>query len=120
HAGHIEHGHAGHGDHAGHGAHGDHAAQFRDRFWVSLALSLPVVFFSPMVQMWFGYTAPTFPGSAWVAPVLGTVVFVYGGWPFLTGAVQEARARQPGMMLLIGMAITVAFLASAATAFGLF
>ena len=118
HAGHATHaGHAGHGAHAG---HGDHAAQFRDRFWLSLVLSLPVVVFSPMVQMWLGYTAPSFPGSEWVAPVLGTVVFAYGGWPFLTGAVQEARARQPGMMLLIGTAISVAFLASAATSLGFF
>jgi Cu2+-exporting ATPase len=93
---------------------------FRDRFWLSFALTLPVVFYSDMIQEWFGYTAPTFPGSEWVAPILGTVIFLYGGSPFLKGAVQEARDRQPGMMLLIGMAITVAFFASAATTFGLF
>jgi Cu2+-exporting ATPase len=93
---------------------------FRDRFWLSLLLTLPVVFFSEMIQEWFGYTAPTFPGSEWVAPVLGTVIFVYGGSPFLKGAVGELRDRQPGMMLLIGMAIVVAFVASAATTFGWF
>ncbi|MEX1271177.1 MAG: heavy metal translocating P-type ATPase, partial [Acidimicrobiia bacterium] len=93
---------------------------FRDRFWLSLALSAPVIFWSEMVQEWFGYSAPTFPGSDWIAPVLGTAIFAYGGSPFLRGAVQEARNRQSGMMLLIGMAITVAFLASAATTFGWF
>ncbi len=93
---------------------------FRDRFWLSLALTIPIVFYSPMIQEWFGYTAPAFPGSEWVAPVLGTVIFIYGGMPFLRGAVQEVRDRQPGMMLLIGMAITVAYLASLATTIGWF
>jgi Cu2+-exporting ATPase len=106
--------------HAGHGGHGDHAARFRDRFWLSLALSLPVVAYSGMVQDWLGFTPPQFPGSAWVAPVLGTVVFLYGGWPFLEGGLAEARARQPGMMLLISLAILVGFGASAASALGLF
>ncbi len=126
---HEHHGHAehpgGHDQPAGHeGGHDQHAghsvAMFRDRFWLSLALTLPIVFFSPMIQEWFGFTAPSFPGSDWVAPVLGTIVFVYGGSPFLKGAVQEIRDRRPGMMLLIGMAITVAFLASAATTLGWF
>jgi Cu2+-exporting ATPase len=93
---------------------------FRDRFWLSLALTFPVFFFSEMIQEWFGYTAPTFRGSGWVAPVLGTVIFVYGGSPFLKGAVGEIRDRKPGMMLLIGMAVTVAFLASLATTLGWF
>jgi len=84
---------------------------FRDRFWISLTLILPVVVYSGMVQEWFGYTAPSFPGSGWLPPLLGTVIFIYGGSPFLKGAVQEASDRQPGMMLLIGMAITVAFFA---------
>jgi P-type Cu2+ transporter len=105
----------------GHDAHAGHSpAMFRDRFWLSLALTLPVVFYSTMVQEWFGYTAPEFPGSDWLSPVLGTVIFVYGGMPFLVGAVNEARRLQPGMMLLIGMAITVAFFASAATTLGWF
>jgi P-type Cu2+ transporter len=101
--------------HAGHSV-----GMFRDRFWVSLWLTVPAVFFSEMVQDWLGYDAPTFPGSEWVAPLLGTVVFVYGGSPFLRGAVGEVRDRRPGMMLLIGMAITVAFIASAATTLGWF
>jgi Cu2+-exporting ATPase len=113
--------HHGHDAHAGHDKHAGHSvAMFRDRFWLSLLLTLPVVFYSEMIQEWFGYTAPTFPGSEWVAPVLGTIIFFYGGSPFLKGAVQEARDRQPGMMLLIGMAITVAFLASVATTLGWF
>jgi P-type Cu2+ transporter len=84
----------GHGDHAH--DHGDHASLFRDRFWLSLVLSVPVVLYSSMVQDWFGYSAPSFPGDRLVAPVLGTVVYVYGGWPFLTGAVDEVRRRLPG------------------------
>jgi P-type Cu2+ transporter len=109
------HGHGGHGDHSGHDP-----ARFRDRFWVTLALTVPVVFFSPMFQDLLGYAAPRFPASTLVSPVLGAVIFVYGGWPFLQGAYEEARARQPGMMLLIGLAITVAFGASVATEFGAF
>jgi Cu2+-exporting ATPase len=93
---------------------------FRDRFWLSLALTVPVVFYSETIQGWFGYTAPSFPGSEWISPVLGTAIFAYGGAPFLKGAVREARDRQPGMMLLIGMAITVAFAASLATTLGWF
>ena len=112
-------------DHNGHrGGHDKHAghtvAMFRDRFWLSLILTLPVVFLSEMIQDWFGYTAPKFPGSEWIAPVLGMIIFFYGGSPFLRGAAGEVRARQPGMMLLIGMAILVAFLASVATTFGWF
>ena len=125
HAGHGDHdghaGHAGHGDHdghAGHGSHGDHAAMFRDRFWLTLALSVPVIYFSHMVQMLLGYTAPEFPGSPLIAPVLGTAIFVYGGAPFLKGGLEEARSRRPGMMLLIALAISVAYAASAATSLG--
>jgi hypothetical protein len=69
--------------------HGDHAAQFRDRFWLSLALTVLVVAYSGMVQEWLGFTPPQFPGSRWVAPVLGTVVFLYGGRP-VRGAVEAA------------------------------
>ncbi|AMB60588.1 ATPase [Microterricola viridarii] len=103
-----------HGEHAGHSV-----AMFRDKFWWSLVLSIPVVFFSPMVAHLLGYHLPEFPGSTWIAPVLGTVIFFYGGMPFLQGAVRELRNRQPGMMTLIAMAISVAFLASWATSLGL-
>ncbi len=122
--GHDHHGTAVAPEHAGHGGHDKHeghsVGMFRDRFWLSLAMSVPVIFFSEQVQEWLGYTAPSFPGSDWLAPVLGTAIFVYGGKPFLVGAVREARDRQPGMMLLIGMAISVAFLASLATTIGWF
>ena len=105
--------------HGGHD-HADHAAAFRDRFWISLALAVPVVVYSEMVQDWLGYSAPAFPGSDLVAPLLGTAIFVYGGQPFLTGAVSELRERRPGMMLLVATAISVAFVASVATSLGLF
>ena len=111
----------GNGHSGGHDKHAGHSvAMFRDRFWLSLILTLPVVFYSETIQNWFGYTAPSFPASEWIAPILGTIIFFYGGSPFLRGAVQEARDRQPAMMLLIGMAITVAFLASLATTAGWF
>jgi len=100
--------------------HGSHADVFRRLFWRNLVLALPIVFFSLMVQEWLGYTAPTFDGDSLVAPVLGSIVFFYGGWPFLTGGVGEIRSRRPGMMLLISMAIVVAYGASLATEFELF
>jgi Cu2+-exporting ATPase len=92
---------------------------FKNRFWLSLALSVPVVFFSPMVGHILGYMPPVFPGSTWIPPVLGTVIFLYGGQPFLTGGLLELKNRQPGMMLLIAMAITVAFAASWITSLGI-
>src|SRR4051795_4705528 len=110
HGGHAN--HSGHGDHSGHGGHGDHAAQFKDRFWISLLLAVPVVFFSAMFADLLGYTRPDFPGAGLIAPVIGTIIFVYGGQPFLTGGWSELKSRRPGMMLLISMAITVAFVAS--------
>lgn len=115
------HGHDSHDEHSGHGGHGghgDHAAMFKSKFWLSLALSIPVVFFSPMFADFLGYTLPEFPGAEWIAPVLGTVIYIYGGMPFLTGGWSELKSRQPGMMLLIAMAITVAFVASWVTSLG--
>ncbi|TDO63895.1 Cu2+-exporting ATPase [Kribbella sp. VKM Ac-2571] len=112
---HERHEHGGHEDHMNHdahGGHGDHAAQFKDRFWISLGLAVPVVFFSEMFADLLGYMRPEFPGAGLIAPVLGTVIFVYGGQPFLTGGWSELKSRRPGMMLLISMAITVAFVAS--------
>ena len=103
-----------HGQHAGHST-----AMFKNKFWLSLVLAVPVVFFSPMFAMLLGYTVPGFPGATWIPPVLGTIIFFYGGTPFLKGAVKELRSRQPGMMLLIGMAITVAFAASWITTLGI-
>ena len=103
-----------HGQHAGHST-----AMFKNRFWLTLALSVPVVYFSPMVGHILGYMAPDFPGAAWIPPVLGTAIFLYGGQPFLKGGLQELKDRTPGMMLLIGMAITVAFAASWVTSLGI-
>jgi P-type Cu2+ transporter len=93
---------------------------YRRRFWISLVLAGPVVAYSDMIQDWFGFTAPQFPGDGLVAPVLGTVIFFYGGAVFLTGAWSELLRRAPGMMLLVSLAISVAFLASAASTLGLF
>ncbi|MFJ5956230.1 copper-translocating P-type ATPase [Paenarthrobacter sp. NPDC092416] len=115
-------GHHAQDDHAVH-THGQHAghstAMFKDRFWQTLALSVPVVYFSPMFGHLVGYMPPEFPGSLWIPPVLGTVIYVYGGMPFLKGGLNELKSRQPGMMLLISMAITVAFAASWVTTLGL-
>ncbi len=107
--------------HAGHDRHEGHSvAMFRDRFWLSLLLTIPVVLWSHEVQMWLGYEAPAFPGSDLIPAILGTIVFLYGGSVFLRGAVPEIRERQPGMMTLIAMAITVAFVTSWAATLGLF
>jgi Cu2+-exporting ATPase len=101
------------------GGHAGHAELFRTRFWWSLLLTLPIVATSHMVMDWFGYDLD-FPGTSWVGPVLGTVVYLWAGSPFLTGARDELKARQPGMMLLVAMAVTVAYAASLATSLGWF
>ena len=110
-----------HDEHAGHGGHGGHAGHadvFRRRFWITLVLSIPVVLYSHMVQEWLPFSMPAFTGSDLIAPVIGTIVFFYGGWVFLTGGWNELKSRQPGMMLLISLAIVVAWIASLATTFG--
>ena len=115
HADHSE--HAGHGDkqdHSGHVDHTDHEQMFRRRFWVCLVLSIPVLLYSPMLQNWFNFTMPTFPGSDWIGPLFAIIVFAYGGLPFLQMAVPEIRQRKPGMMTLISLAITVALVYSLA------
>ncbi len=126
-------------DHAGsspaHGAHaapvheqgrtGDHdhhammVADYRRRFWVSLAVTLPILALSPLIQQALGLAdALAFPGSRWVLLLLASFVYGYGGWPFLTGLVRELRERNPGMMTLVGMAISVAYFYSTAVVFG--
>ncbi|GMQ85843.1 MAG: heavy metal translocating P-type ATPase [Acidimicrobiia bacterium] len=120
---HDEHaGHDGeHADHAdikakgGHHDHTDHEAMFRQRFWVNLVLTVPVLYWSVAVQGWFGYTAPEFTGSWLIVPVLSTVVFFYGGWPFIKMSGWELRDRTPAMMTLIAVAISVAYFFSMAT-----
>ena len=91
---------------------------FRDRFWVSLLLTVPILVWSETVQDWFNYSAPTFPLAARIPAIFGTVVFLYGGLPFLKGGVREIRDRQPGMMLLISLAIVVAYVSSVASETG--
>jgi P-type Cu2+ transporter len=108
-----------HGGHGGHAGDGDHAAMFRRLFWWSLLLTVPIVATSHMVMDWFGYSLE-FRGMSLVGPVLGSILFFWAGWPFLSGGWNEARSRQPGMMLLISMAISVAYGASLATSFGWF
>jgi P-type Cu2+ transporter len=115
------HGQGEHADPGGHDKHSGHSvAMFRDKFWLSLLLTLPVIVWSRDPQTWLGYTAPTFPGSNWLPAVLGTIVFGYGGLVFLRAAAGELRDRQPGMMTLISLAIAVAFVTSWAGTLGLF
>ena len=104
-------------EHAGHVDHSGHEDMFRQRFWVSLLLSIPVLLYTPMLQMWFGFTMPNFMGSQWIPPLFSIIVFLYGGVPFLQMAVPELRSRQPGMMTLISLAISVAFVYSLAAMF---
>lgn len=91
---------------------------FRNKFWVSLALTVPILIWGHMLPRFFGYVPPHLPGAAWIVPAFGTAVFLYGGWPFVHGAVREIRSRLPGMMTLIALAITVAFVFSAAVTLG--
>lgn len=109
-------GHAAHAEHAAHTDHTGHEQMFRQRFWVCLVLSIPVLLYSEMIQTWFRFSMPAFPGSVWIAPLFGLIVFAYGGLPFLQMAVPEVQNRQPGMMTLISLAISVAFVYSAADA----
>src|SRR5882672_1045669 len=108
-------------DHQGHDRHAGHSvAMFRDKFWLSFALTIPTVFWSPEVQHWLGYIAPSFPGSRFIPAILGTIVFVYGGLVFVRGARAELADEKPGMMTLVSLAIMVAFATSLAATFGLF
>ncbi len=120
HGGHHGHeGHAAHGAHAGHDKHAGHDPEdFRRRFWASLLLTLPILYFSPQLQAWLGFSAVRTPIAVLVGPVLGTVLYFYGGGPFLKGALAELRARRPGMMALIALAITVAYVYSLAVSLG--
>jgi Cu2+-exporting ATPase len=133
HAGHNHHhghgNHENHGDHHGHGGHGGHdhsqhhammIKDFRKRFWISLAISVPILILSPMIQGLLGVEFSLTQGyDNYLLFTLSTIVFFYGGWPFLTGLVDELKKKQPGMMTLIAVAITVAWGYSSATTFGL-
>jgi len=121
HSNHEGHGDHDHDDHSGHD-HQDHHAHmikdFRTRFWISLALSLPIVVLAPMIQGLLGYEF-RFEGDRYVQFVLSSIVFFYGGWPFFKGLIDEMKDKAPGMMTLIAMAITVAYVYSSAVVFGL-
>lgn len=127
HSGHVAQaatgGHAAHGAHATLGAQGGHAGHseemFKRPFWISLILTLPVLFYSELFQELFGYTAPQFPGSQYLNLVLGSIIYWYAGWVFLTGAIDEMRRVTPGMMTLVALAITTAYGYSVATTFAL-
>src|SRR2546422_1155413 len=107
-------------DHGGHDQHTGHSPEmFRNRFFVSLVLTLPILYYEHLFQQWFGYHAMQFPGSEWITPALAVVIFFYGGWPFVEGARRELAARQPGMMTLVALAISVAFTYSIAVSLGL-
>jgi len=106
-------------EHAAHDRHAGHSVEmFRRRFWTTLALTIPTVVWGHMLTSVTGWRAPVFLGSTWIPPVLGIIVFVYGGSPFVEGAVREVRARLPGMMTLIALAIGVAFVFSLAVTIG--
>lgn len=112
-------GHADHQEHEGHDQHAGHSVEmFRDKFRWSIALTVPTLVWSPMVQQWLGFRAPAFPGSGYVPAIFGTILFFYGGMVFLRGAVREIKDRLPGMMTLISLAITVAFSFSLAVTLG--
>ncbi len=117
HAGHEN--HSGHMGHSGHGGHAGHVAIFRRLFWIMLVLAIPTVALSASFAHILGYSLPDAEWTHWVSPILGTIMYVWGGKPFLTGAVDEIKARKPGMMLLIALAITVAFLASWGASLGI-
>lgn len=115
----MNHGHGSHGNHdSGHDKHAGHSPEmFRDRFWLSLILTIPVILYSHMVQEWLGFTMPEFPSSNGIPFVLGSIIFFYGGTVFLKSALGELRARMPGMMTLISLAILSAYIYSVATTF---
>jgi P-type Cu2+ transporter len=118
---HAEHGEMSHGAgaHDGHDKHAGHSvSMFRDKFWISLLLTIPTLIWGHMLPRALGYAPPQIPGARWIPPVLGTAVFFYGGWVFIQGALRELRDRRPGMMTLIALAISVAFLFSAAVTLG--
>jgi P-type Cu2+ transporter len=107
-------------EHGGHGGHAGHSeAMFARPFWISLVLTIPVVLYAELFQQLLGYTALPFPGSGYLSFVLGSIIYWYGGWVFLRGAIDELRARSPGMMILVTLAISTAYFYSLAVTFGL-
>jgi Cu2+-exporting ATPase len=116
---HSHHAHQ-HSEHQEHDKHAGHSvAMFRDKFWLSFILTIPVLAYSEMIQQWLGFTTPSFPGSQYVPFVLSTVIFFYGGLVFIKGAWSELKAKLPGMMTLISLAIITAYAYSVVTQFWL-
>ncbi|HEU5349221.1 MAG TPA: copper-translocating P-type ATPase [Ktedonobacterales bacterium] len=116
--GHVD--HINHGEHEEHGGHAGHSeAMFRRPFWIALALTIPIIIYAPLFEDLLNYQAPRFPGSEWLSPVLASVIYWYCGWVFLAGAVADLRARLPGMMTLVALAISTAYFYSLAITFGL-
>jgi len=111
--------HGGRDEHGGHDKHAGHDVQmFRQKFWGTLSLSIPTLIWAPMIQRWFHYTAPAFPGARFIPAIFGVAVFFYGGWVFIAGAKRELEDRLPGMMTLIALAITVSCVFSLAVTLG--
>ena len=110
---HMAHGHASHDKHAGHSV-----AMFRNKFWITLLLTLPTLLWGEMIPQALGFTPPAVPGARWIPVIFGTAVYFYGGWVFVKGAWSEIADRTPGMMTLISLAITVAFVFSVAVTIG--
>lgn len=117
----LQHADSKHPDEAGHQDHHAHmAADFRKRFWISLVLTLPILALSPMLQKLVGlHEAISFPGDTYVLFGFASAVFWYGGWPFIKGLFNELKTRKPGMMTLVAVAITTAYVYSSAVVFGL-
>ena len=114
---HVE--HVEHSDRAGHDKHAGHSvAMFRKKFWLTLLLTVPTVVWGEMIPRLLGFTPPAVPGARWIPVIFGTAVYFYGGWVFVQGAGREMADRKPGMMTLISLAITVAFVFSVAVTFG--
>jgi Cu2+-exporting ATPase len=112
------HDHGGHGGHSHHDHHKMMIEDFKKRFWISLIITIPIVFLAPMIQELVGYEF-RFEGDRYVQFGLSTIIFIYGGWPFLKGLIDEIKDKAPGMMTLIALAIFVAYLYSTAVVFGL-
>jgi Cu2+-exporting ATPase len=112
---HHEHQHSQHQEHDKHAGHS--VAMFKDKFWLSLFLTIPVLMYSEMIQHWLNFTPPAFPGSQYIPFVFSTIIFFYGGMVFIKSAIGELKARSPGMMTLISLAIVTAYAYSVATQF---
>src|SRR5699024_6674003 len=116
---HEEHHEHEHGDHEGHGHHdhGDMVSDFKKRFFISLIITIPILILSPMIQSFLGVDW-RFANDQYIIFALATFVFFYGGWPFITGGISELKDKNPGMMTLIGLAITIAYGYSSLVVFG--